>query len=210
VGAMTYPRSTRSAAQSVLRTVALVLAGLAVAGAVAIVLLPLPRPAAGGTCGPGRGSETAIEAFFDPATIGAGAEPAPSQTDPAEAARFYQWQAFVGECQSATNSRVVDALVLLVVAAFFSLVVPRAVRTAWAEATGSASVPGAAPPGWYPDPADPARWRWWGGGPWSQTGAPGAESAESASPGAGPAPSGPAPAPGAPGPPDAGAAPGVT
>ena len=57
-------------------TVVLVSLGLfGVAFAVTGLLVGLPAPAAGGTCGPGRGSEAAIVAFFDPITIGAGTEP---------------------------------------------------------------------------------------------------------------------------------------
>lgn len=165
--------SDRRRAGRPLRYGALVLAALALAGAIVIALLPLPKPAAGGTCGPGRGSESAIEAFFDPVTIGAGAEPTPSQSDPVEAARFYQWQAFVGQCQSAANGRMVDALALLIVAGFFALVVPRAVRMAWPDTARRAQVSAGAPPGWYPDPADPRAWRWWDGRLWGQQSAAG-------------------------------------
>jgi len=162
---MTMPSAShdRSApargAGRVLRWVCIGLAGLAVAGAVAIVVLPLPNPAAGGTCGPSRGSEPAIAAFFDPVSIGAGTEP------PGGTLQNYQWQAFVGECQSSTNSRMVDALALLLLAAFFGLAVPPLVRRAWHE-VAHATAHGA-PAGWYPDPADPSAWRWWDGGTWS-------------------------------------------
>lgn len=143
----------------ILRWACIGLAGLAVAGAIAIVVLPLPNPVAGGTCGPGRGAEPAIAAFFDPVSIGAGAQP------PSGTLQNYQWQAFVGECQSATNARMVDALALLVLAAFFGLVVPPLVRRAWWHEMAQATH--GAPAGWYPDPADHSGWRWWDGRVWS-------------------------------------------
>lgn len=77
--------------------------------AVMAVLTTLPAPAAGGTCGPGRSSETALAAFFSPGSIGAG--PRPST---ANAAGYDQWLAFVGECQSSTDARMLDGLSLLV------------------------------------------------------------------------------------------------
>ena len=163
---MTVPpnnmRSRRWGPSHTLRLVCAVLAVLAVAGALVIVLLPLPRPAAGGTCGPGNGSESALEAFSDPVSIGAGPRPSASDIE-----RYLDWQAFVGECQAASNGRVVDALALVVLAAFFALAIPPAVRRAWGErepALSSASA--TAPPGWYPDPANPTGWRWWHGQFW--------------------------------------------
>jgi hypothetical protein len=80
-----------------------------VAIAVTAVLTALPAPAAGGTCGPGRGSESAIVAFFDPGSIGAGAEPPAANTT-----SHAQWLAFVAECQSATDARVLAGLAVLV------------------------------------------------------------------------------------------------
>ncbi|MHB1713050.1 MAG: hypothetical protein ACYCV7_16945, partial [Acidimicrobiales bacterium] len=77
--------------------------------AVMAVVTSLPAPAAGGTCGPGRSSETPLAAFFDPGSIGAG--PRPST---ANAAAYDQWLAFVGECQSSTDARMLDGLALLV------------------------------------------------------------------------------------------------
>ena len=60
---------------------AFVLLGLfGAAFAVAGLFAALPAPAVGGTCGPGKSSESAIVAFFDPVSIGAGAEPAPRTT----------------------------------------------------------------------------------------------------------------------------------
>ena len=77
----------------------------------------LPAPAAGGTCGPGRGSETAIEALVDPGSIGAGAEPPATR-----AAARAQWNQFVNECQTATNDRALLAIPVLVVAAGITVV----------------------------------------------------------------------------------------
>jgi hypothetical protein len=77
----------------------------------------LPAPAAGGTCGPGRGSETAIEALVDPGSIGAGAEPPTTH-----AAARAQWNQFVNECQSATNDRALLAAPVLVVSIGITIV----------------------------------------------------------------------------------------
>jgi hypothetical protein len=77
--------------------------------AVTAVVAALPSPAAGGTCGPGHGSEGALFAFFDPVSIGAGAQP-PATT----ATAHMQWLAFVGECQSAADARVLSGLFALV------------------------------------------------------------------------------------------------
>jgi hypothetical protein len=77
----------------------------------------LPAPAAGGTCGPGRGSETAIEALVDPGSIGAGAEPPTTR-----AAARLQWNQFVNECQTATNDRALLAFPVLVVSAGLAVV----------------------------------------------------------------------------------------
>jgi len=71
---------------------------------------PLPPPAAGGTCGPGLGSEAAVEALVNPGSIGAGAEPPATK----EAARA-NWSQFVSECQSATNDRALTTIPVLVV-----------------------------------------------------------------------------------------------
>jgi hypothetical protein len=91
---------------------ALVLVGLfGIAFAISGVFTGLPRPAVGGTCGPGKGSESSIVALFDPGSIGAGQEPpASSATDHAD------WMAFVGECQASADSRVLATLGILVVA----------------------------------------------------------------------------------------------
>jgi hypothetical protein len=78
--------------------------------AVTGMLVALPKPAAGGTCGPGTGSEAAIQALLDPGSIGAGPEPPASNS-----AGRAQWQAFVDECQTTTDDRAIAALVIFVV-----------------------------------------------------------------------------------------------
>jgi hypothetical protein len=91
---------------------ALVLVGLfGIAFAVSGLLTGLPRPAVGGSCGPGSTSESSIVALFDPGSIGAGPEPpASSVTDHAD------WMAFVGECQASADSRVLATFIILIVA----------------------------------------------------------------------------------------------
>jgi hypothetical protein len=100
--------------QSSLRLVfklALVFVGLfGAAFAISGALTAMPAPSVGGTCGPSRASETSIEAFFDPASIGAGAEPSSSHAE----ARF-EWLAFVGQCQALADARVFSTFVILVV-----------------------------------------------------------------------------------------------
>jgi hypothetical protein len=97
----------------------LILAALGLFGAAFAItglLVALPKPAVGGSCGPGKSSESSIVAFFDPGTIGAGAEPAASHaTDRAD------WMAFVGECQSSTDSRVLATFAILVASAVVAL-----------------------------------------------------------------------------------------
>jgi hypothetical protein len=80
-----------------------------VAFAVTGLLVALPQPAVGGTCGPSKSSETSIEAFFNPASIGAGREPATTH-----AADRADWLAFVGECQASTDGRVLATFAILV------------------------------------------------------------------------------------------------
>jgi hypothetical protein len=91
---------------------ALVFLGLfGVAFAITGLVVALPTPAVGGTCGPGKSSESSIVAFFDPSSIGAGAEPAATHaTDRAD------WLAFVGECQASADGRVLATFAILVVA----------------------------------------------------------------------------------------------
>jgi hypothetical protein len=81
-----------------------------IAFAITGLLVALPRPAVGGSCGPGSSSETSIVAFFDPVTIGAGREPATTHaTDRAD------WLAFVGECQASADSRMLATFAIIVV-----------------------------------------------------------------------------------------------
>jgi hypothetical protein len=90
---------------------ALIFVGLfGAAFAISGLLAGLPRPAVGGSCGPGKTSESSIVALFDPVTIGAGQEPpAANATDRAD------WMAFVGECQASADSRVLATFLILTV-----------------------------------------------------------------------------------------------
>jgi len=90
-----------------------------VAVAVSAVVVNLPPPGVGGTCGPGAGSEAPIVAFFNPASIGAGVEPSG-----ASALAHSLWLAFVGECQSSTDARILIALAVLVLSVAFALLGP--------------------------------------------------------------------------------------
>jgi hypothetical protein len=77
--------------------------------AISGVLIALPNPAVGGTCGPSQGSEAPIVAVVDPVSIGAGTEP------PATNATSHdQWLAFVGECQASADGRVLAGFAILV------------------------------------------------------------------------------------------------
>jgi hypothetical protein len=81
------------------------------------LLGPLPLPLGGGTCGPGAGSESAVVAFFDPVTIGAGPEPPTSQ-----AAGHSAWVVFVNSCQTATDQRMAVTLPIMVVSVVLVIV----------------------------------------------------------------------------------------
>jgi hypothetical protein len=85
--------------------------------AISGLLIALPKPAAGGTCGPGTASEAPIVAALDPVSIGAGPEPPASDTKDYE-----QWLAFVGECQSSADGTVLAALLILVASVGIALV----------------------------------------------------------------------------------------
>jgi hypothetical protein len=84
------------------------------------ILFVLPAPAAGGTCGPGRASEAPIIAVVDPGSIGAGKEPPAS-----DASSHNQWLAFVGECQSPADGRLLAAIGLIVLSVGFALLGPK-------------------------------------------------------------------------------------
>ena len=128
------------------------------AAAATIALTPLPSPAAGGTCGPGASSESAIAAFLNPVSIGAGPE---SSVPPGGRS---QWQAFISECQSSTDRRMVKAGAALAGAILLGLVLPWAVRRV-VRVNRTAQIR-LASPGWYGDPADPNVARWWDGHLW--------------------------------------------
>ena len=81
-----------------------------VAYAAAGMLTALPAPAIGGTCGPSTGSETALEALAKPSSIGAGPEPATSNTT-----GHHQWETFVQQCQTLADRRGLASLAVLVV-----------------------------------------------------------------------------------------------
>jgi len=87
--------------------------------AIAGLFAALPAPAVGGTCGPGKLSESAVVAFFDPDSIGAGSEPAATTT--ANALSRADWMAFVGECQASADSRVLSTFAILVLSIVVAL-----------------------------------------------------------------------------------------
>ncbi len=189
--------------QHPLRIATWALSGLALAAAIVIAVLPLPHPAAGGTCGPGTGSEPAVVAFFDPVSIGAGPEQRSTAVDELD------WLAFVGECQASTNARMVDALALLLLSGFFLLVASPMVGRAWRRPQLAYAY--GVPPGWYRDPAGSSLWRWWDGHRWSHETrgeAPAAGAPPPLLPGSGAPPTTAGPAPEAP--PSEGGAPPLT
>lgn len=101
------------------RLVFLLIGVFGAAFAVTGVIVALPAPAAGGTCGPGRGSEAPIVALFDPHSIGAGPEPAVTNTAARE-----DWLAFVGECQASTDDRAIAASIILLLSVGIAVVGP--------------------------------------------------------------------------------------
>ncbi len=152
---------------------------LCLAAAATVALVSLPDPAVGGTCGPGATSEAPVVAFFNPVSIGAGPKPSVGSGERP------QWQTFVSECQSATDTRMEIAGGILAGALVLIVGIPWAVRRfatedADAETTPRDTTPET--PGWYPDLLDPTMLRWWDGHTWSPP---------YPRPGAGPAPSGP-------------------
>ncbi len=116
----------------------LLLAVVGVAIALTAVLTSLPPPPVGGTCGPGRGAESAIAAFFNPGSIGAGREPAGNSV------AHLQWYAFVGQCQASTNSRMMIGLAVLVLALLIAVAGWLVLRRSMASA---ATEPGPSDPG---------------------------------------------------------------
>jgi Protein of unknown function (DUF2510) len=153
-----------------LRSACVVVAVALVAAAFAVALHSLPIPAVGGTCGPGKGSESALSAFFDPKSIGAGQEPSASSGGrPA-------WRAFVSDCQSATDRRMVVSGSVLVGAILVGIGLPWVLgRVTKEQMTALAAqhspddpaAPPLPPAGWYPDPANPSALRWWDGSAWA-------------------------------------------
>ena len=121
---------------------------MVVALAITASLMPLPAPAAGGTCGPGKGSESALAAFVNPGSIGA-TGPSSSTVDKLDL------MAFTSECQSATDARMLQALGLLLLglillAGGLLVLRPALDRTRPSSADGPADQ--GAPAGWYEGP----------------------------------------------------------
>ncbi len=109
----------RSSRDLRIRLVFLVIGVFGAAFAVSGVLIALPAPAAGGTCGPGQASEAPIVALFDPHSIGAGPEPATTNTAARE-----DWVAFVNECQASTDDRSIAAAIILLLSIGIAAVGP--------------------------------------------------------------------------------------
>ncbi len=95
-----------------------------VAFAISGLLIALPKPAVGGTCGPGTASEAPIVAVLDPVSIGAGIEPSASDTS-----SYDKWLAFVGECQSSADGTVLASLAILVLSVGLAVGGPMLVLT---------------------------------------------------------------------------------
>jgi hypothetical protein len=88
--------------------------------AISAVVIDLPDPAVGGTCGPGALAETPFVALVNPGSIGAGKEPPASDKQARD-----QWLAFVGECQASANGRGLAALGILVVSVLVAWLGPK-------------------------------------------------------------------------------------
>jgi Protein of unknown function (DUF2510) len=140
----------------IVRVIGVVMAIVLLGAAAFVILHPLP-PVAEGTCGPGRGSESPIEAFVEPGSIGAGKEPSSAS------GQRPTWQAFVDACQTATDTRMLVAGGLVIGAAAMAIGLPWVVRRV--QSDGEEDVAQAAA-GWYPDPWNPAAVRWWDGWSW--------------------------------------------
>jgi len=130
------------------------------AAGVTVALSSLPNPAAGGTCGPSQtSSESALAAFVNPGSIGAGPEP------PAASGERPQWLAFVDQCQTATDTRMAQAGATLAAGLLLGLGPPWLLRRRRRKA-GPADQSGGPAAGWYPDPAGSGGTRWWDGQAW--------------------------------------------
>lgn len=139
------------------RVICTVLGTLLLGAAVVVALAPLPAPAVGGTCGPSASSESAAFAFLNPVSIGAGSQPS------ASSGQRPQWQAFVSQCQTATNTRMTIAGGIVVGALVVALALPWAVKRFDRDDDHEMELQ---PPGWYPDPTNPSAGRWWDGREW--------------------------------------------
>jgi hypothetical protein len=140
-----------------IRVVSVCLGVLLLFAAVTVGVAGLPVPSAGATCGPGASSESAVSAFFDPGSIGAGPEPSVASGGRP------QWQTFVSFCQSATDTRMAVSGGILAAALIVLFATPWVVRRMAVGTPGAAQ----APVGWYADPSDPRTARWWDGSSWS-------------------------------------------
>jgi len=122
-------------------------------GAIAItaVVVALPQPVVGGTCGPGQASEAPIVAVFNPASIGAGAEPPLSN-----ATARVQWLAFVGECQSSADGRALIGLAVLVLSVAVAIGGPALLLRNGRFEDGSGEPGSGGAPGAWPDDDSPA------------------------------------------------------
>ena len=129
--------------------------------AVTVLLVPLQKVPTG-TCGPSTSSESAAEAFFNPGSIGAG-----SESKAQAQGTLAQWKSFVHACQSTTDARVIVAASVIIGALLVGLGLPLVVRRFPADDVAASVTTAVAPPGWYPDPTDPARIRWWDGTAWT-------------------------------------------
>jgi hypothetical protein len=122
-----------------------------VAFAISGVLLVLPPPAVGGTCGPGTASEAPIVALLNPVSIGAGAQPPTKDT-----ADHRAWAEFVSECQSSADNRGLASLAILVVSVAVGIGGPMVVLRRKRRPTPSSQPSQSALPAQSSLPAQPA------------------------------------------------------